>query len=79
MFLNVILGLVFIEAGFISWRRWKLGQTSALPGDLANLTSGFCLLLAVRVALESVSLPLILLLVTAAGAAHVFDTIRRFR
>ena len=77
--LDLIILFVVVEAGVIIWRRYARGETSELPGDLANLGWGFCLMLAVRVAWTNSSALLVILLVTLAGAAHVFDMMRRFR
>jgi Flp pilus assembly protein TadB len=70
---------VVLEAGFITWRRYARGEASEIPGDLAYLSSGFCLMIAVRLAWTNSSAILVILLVTLAGAVHVFDMIRRFR
>jgi hypothetical protein len=77
--LDIILFFVVIEAATIVWRRYARGEASALPGDLANICSGFCLMLAVRLAWTNVSALLVILLVTMAGVAHAFDLARRFR
>ena len=77
--LDLIILFVVVEAGVIIWRRFARGEASEIPGDLAYLGSGFCLMLAVRVAWTNSSALLVILLVTLAGAAHVFDMIRRFR
>ncbi len=77
--LDIIIAFVVIEAGVITWRRYARGETKELPGDLANLGSGFCLMLAVRVAWTGSFGFLVIVLVTLAGAAHVFDMARRFR
>ena len=77
--LDIIILFVVAEAGVIIWRRFARGEASEIPGDLAYLGSGFSLMLAVRVAWTNSSALLVILLVTLAGAAHVFDMIRRFR
>ena len=77
--LDIITLFVVVEAGVIIWRRYARGEASEIPADLAYLGSGFCLMLAVRVAWTNSSALLVILLVTMAGAAHVFDMIRRFR
>ena len=77
--LDVIILFVVVEAGVIIWRRFARGEASEIPGDLAYLGSGFCLMLAVRVAWTNSSALLVIILVTLAGAVHVFDMIRRFR
>ena len=77
--LDIIILFVVVEAGVIIWRRYARGEASEIPGDIAYLGSGFSLMLAVRVAWTNSSALLVILLVTLAGAAHVFDMIRRFR
>lgn len=77
--LDIIILFVVVEAGVIIWRRYARGEASEIPGDLAYLGSGFCLMLAVRVAWTNSAAILVILLVTLAGVAHVFDMIRRFR
>jgi hypothetical protein len=77
--LDLIILFVVIEAGVIIWRRYARGEASEIPGDLAYLGSGFCLMVAVRIAWTNSSALLVILLVTLAGAVHVFDMIRRFR
>ena len=77
--LDIIIAFVVIEAGVIAWRRYARGEAGEVPADLANLGSGFCLMLAVRLAWTQSSAFLVILLVTLAGVAHVFDMMRRFR
>ena len=77
--LDIIIVFVVVEAGVIAWRRFARGEAGELPGDLANLGSGFCLMLAVRIAWTNSSALLVILLVTLAGLAHVFDMTKRFR
>jgi len=77
--LDIIILFVVVEAAVLIWRRYARGEASEIPGDLAYLCSGFCLMLAVRVAWTNFSALLVILLVTLAGAAHVVDMIRRFR
>jgi len=77
--LDIIIMFVVLEAGVIIWRRYARGEANEIPGDLAYLSSGFCLMIAVRVALTNSSSLLVILLVTLAGAAHVLDMMRRFR
>jgi uncharacterized membrane protein len=77
--LDIIIMFVVVEAGVVIWRRYSRGEASEIPGDLAYLSSGFCLMIAVRVALTNSSPLLVILLVTLAGAAHVLDMMRRFR
>jgi chromate transport protein ChrA len=77
--LDIIILFVVVEACVIIWRRYARGEASEIPSDLAYLGAGFFLMLAVRVAWTNASALLVILLVTLAGAAHVFDMIRRFR
>jgi len=77
--LDIIIAFVVVEAGVIIWRGYARGETSELAGDLVNLASGFCLMLAVRIAWTNSSALLVILLVTLAGMAHAFDMMKRFR
>jgi len=77
--LDIIIAFVAIEAALIVWRRYARGEASEISGDLSYLGSGFCLMLAVRVAWTHSSALLVILLVTVAGAAHGLDMTRRFR
>ncbi len=77
--LDIILAFVVVEAGVIMWWRYARGEASEIPGDLAYLSSGFCLMLAVRLAWTNTSALLVILLVTLAGGVHVLDMIKRFR
>ncbi len=77
--LDIIIAFVVIEAAIVIWRRFARGEAGELPGDLANLGSGFCLMLAVRLAWTNTSALLVILLVTLAGASHVLDMMKRFR
>ena len=77
--LDLIILFVVVEAGVIIWRRYARDEASEILGDLTYLGSGFCLMIAVRIAWTNSSAILVILLVTLAGAAHVFDMIRRFR
>ncbi len=77
--LDIILVLVVIEAAAIARWRFGRGEASEIRGDMAYLCSGFCLMLAVRLAWTNSSALLVILLVTIAGAAHVIDMVRRFR
>ncbi len=77
--LDIIILFVVLEAAVIIWRRYARGEASEIPGDLMYLGSGFFLMLAVRIAWTNSSALLVIFLVTLAGAAHVFDIMRRFR
>ena len=77
--LDIIIAFVVIEIGVVIWRRLARGEASELAGDLANLGSGFCLMLAVRLAWTNTSALLVILLVTLAGGSHVLDMMKRFR
>jgi hypothetical protein len=77
LLLDFILVFVTVEAAFIVWRRYSRGEASALPGDLLNLGSGFCLMLAVRLAWTNTSAFLVIALVTAAGIVHAVEMTRR--
>ncbi len=79
LLLDFIIAVVVIEAAALSWWRYGRGEASAIPGDLLNLGSGFCLMLAVRLAWTNSSALLVIALVTLAGAVHVFDMKRRLR
>ena len=78
VFLDIIIVFVIVETGVIVWRRFSRGEAAELPGDLASLASGLCLILAVRIAWTNSSALLVILLVTLAGVAHAFDMARRF-
>jgi hypothetical protein len=79
LLLDFILVFVVAEAAFIVWRRMSRGEASALPGDLLNLGSGVCLMLAVRLAWTNTSGFLVIALVTAAGVVHAVEMTRRLR
>jgi hypothetical protein len=79
LLLDFILVFVTVEAAFIVWRRTSRGQARALPGDLLNLGSGFCLMLAVRLAWTNTSALAVIALVTVAGVVHAVEITRRFR
>ncbi len=77
--LDILILFVVVEAGVVAWRRLARGEANELQGDLANLGSGLCFMLAVRIAWTNSSALLVILLVTLAGVSHVFDMRRRFR
>lgn len=77
--LDLILAGVGVEAFILALLSRKAGRNRAFHGALANVASGFCLLLAVRLALEGVPDGAVLGLVTLAGAAHAADMLGRFR
>ncbi len=77
--LDIIIAFVVIETGIVIWRRLARGEAGELLGDLANLGSGVCLMLAVRLAWTNTSALLVIFLVTLAGLSHVLDMRRRFR
>ena len=77
--LDIIIVLVLAETGVIVWQRFSRGEASELPFDLANLASGLCLMLAVRLAWTNSPGFLVILLVTLAGVAHAFDMARHFQ
>jgi hypothetical protein len=79
LLLDFILAFVAVEAAFIVWLRWSRGQANALPGDIMNLGSGFCLMLAVRLAWTNTSGLAVIALVTAAGVVHAVEMTRRLR
>jgi hypothetical protein len=79
LLLDFILAFVAAEAAFIVWRRTSRGEASALPGDLLTLGSGFCLMLAVRLAWTNTSAVLVIALVTAAGVVHAIEMMRRLK
>ena len=76
--LDIIIVMVIVETGVIIWRRSSRGEAAELPGDLTNLASGICLILAVRIAWTNSSALLVILLVTLGGVAHAFDMAKRF-
>lgn len=76
---DLILGLLLAEAALlVAWRR-RSGRGVPLPGLLAFLLSGGCLMLALRVALTDGWWGWIGLSLAAAGAAHVFDLRSRWQ
>ena len=79
LLLDFILAFVAVEAAFIVWLRYRRGQAGALPGDILNLGSGFCLMLAVRLAWTNTSALAVIALVTAAGVVHAIEMTRRLR
>jgi hypothetical protein len=79
LLLDFILAFVAVEAVFIVWLRWSRGQAGSLPGDILNLGSGFCLMLAVRLAWTNTSAVAVIALVTVAGLVHAVEMTRRLR
>jgi hypothetical protein len=77
--LDLVLAIVVIEAFIVIGRRYTRGQKHELRFDLANLASGFFLILAVRSALANAPDVHIAGLVSLAGAFHAVDALRRFR
>jgi hypothetical protein len=79
LILDFILACVAVEAAFIVWLRYSRGQASALPGDFVNIGSGFCLMLAVRLAWTNTSASLVIALIMATGIVHAIEMFRRLR
>lgn len=65
-----VMAIVILEAIILS----MLGRAAILP----NLAAGFMLLVALRLALADVGLPLVGLSLLAAGIAHLVDLRRRW-
>lgn len=79
LLLDMLVAFVAVEAAVLAWWRHARGEANAIAGDLLYLGSGFCLMLAVRLAWTNSSALLVIALVTLAGAVHVFDLKRRLR
>lgn len=76
---DLILGLLLVEAVLLAaWRR-QTGRGVPLPGLLAFLLSGGCLMLALRVALTGGWWGWIGLFLAAAGTTHILDLRTRWR
>ena len=77
LLLDIMLLLVGLEAAAVVWLRFKRGELRALPGDFVSVGSGFCLMLAVRIAWTNSSAIAVILLISLAGVVHAFDMTRR--
>lgn len=76
---DFILGLLLVEAALLVAWRWRTGRGVPLPGLMAFLLSGGCLILALRVALTDGWWGWIGLFLAVAGTAHVFDLRTRWQ
>ncbi len=73
-----IIAAMLLEAAGLAWWHFRTGRGPA-PGDfLATLLSGFCLLVAMRLALGGMAFPLVGASLLAALAFHVADLRRRW-
>jgi hypothetical protein len=77
--IDVILGLVVLEAALIAVYGRKRGGGLSLATTLGNLLSGAFLLLAVRSALVKAEWAWVALFLFAALIAHLFDLRQRSR
>jgi hypothetical protein len=75
---DLILGLMVVEAFVVAVYRRKTGRGVRLVDLLSNLLSGVFLLLALRFALLGAEWPLIAVVLIAAFAAHLADLWRRW-
>ncbi|MEO8010784.1 MAG: hypothetical protein ABI650_03980 [Dokdonella sp.] len=76
---DLVLVVMAIEAIVLGLYHRKSGRGIGLLDLLANLASGFCLLLALRAALTGMSWPWIGAALAASFAGHLFDVSRRWR
>ncbi|ABD86868.1 hypothetical protein [Rhodopseudomonas palustris] len=78
-FVDLILVVVVLEAAFlIGLWRWK--RRGVPPGDfLPNLISGALMLLALRLTLAGGGWQSAIACLSAAGVAHLYDIVRRWR
>ncbi len=75
---DVILFVVAIEAiGLVAYRQFT-GHGLTAGDMLANLSSGVCLLLALRFALAGSPWPMIVIAVCGSLVAHLYDLSRRW-
>ena len=76
---DLILGLMLLEAGLLlAWRRLRGGGIAPLD-LLGNLAAGAALLLALRIALTGGSEVALALALAASLLGHLFDLARRWR
>jgi len=76
---DVILGLVLLEAALIALCRRLTGRGPRLRALLPTLVSGFALLLALRGALLDDAWPWLAAALTVALSAHLLDLFLRYR
>ncbi len=75
---DLVLLVMVIEAIVLGLHHRRTGRGIAFVDMLANLASGFCLLLALRAALGGMSWPWIGAALTASFAGHLLDVSRRW-
>ena len=76
---DLVIGLVVLEAVAIGVHERLTGRGVALRDMLATLVAGLFLLLALRAALGGEDWTLVALPLAAAGVAHAVDLVRRWR
>jgi hypothetical protein len=77
--IDLILVMVAVEVAALAlWRRWS-GTGPGLGGLAANLTSGACLLLAVRAALVDAAWEWVAVALLGSLLAHVADLYGRWK
>lgn len=76
---DLVIGLVLLEASAIAVHERVTGRGVALRDILATLVAGLFLLLALRAALAGEDWMLVALPLAAAGVAHAVDLARRWR
>ncbi len=77
LLVDLVIAFTLLEAAFLVLRH-RLSGCGPAPGlVLPNLASGFCLLLAVRVALAGGDWVWLAACLAGSGVAHAADVIRR--
>ena len=76
---GVILAVLVIEAVVVSVFLVRTGRTSGLPGFLAGLAAGGCLVLALREALTGGGWTMIAIFLTLSFLAHAIELALRLR
>ena len=79
LIVSLVMGFVVLEAALlVAWQR-RTGEGVAAADLLPNLAAGFCLLVALRAALDGAAWHWLALRLLGAGAAHLLDLRRRWR
>ncbi len=76
---DLVIAITVIEALALSLLHWRTGRGVAPRDFLINLSSGLCLMLALRSVLRDAGITWLALWLLAAGAAHAIDIAVRWR